>query len=131
MTYLMDYDHQTGDIRGFYTHSTPHPDGCVEITTNVWQALLAGYTRFRLTLPAPNVVIDAMDSFYPSDPQPVDGRSDAQKILDELCALDAVLPRCTEDLIDALQLDPTLLPSILQDRLARKKELRNALSALQ
>ena len=48
----------------------------------------------------------------------------------ELSSLDDVLPRCTEDIINALGMDTAKLPQIMQDRLARKIELRNQIKAL-
>jgi len=57
-------------------------------------------------------------------------KSDKQLIMEELFSLDMVLPRATEDLINAIGLDITKLPQIMQDRLARKIELRNELKII-
>lgn len=47
--------------------------------------------------------------------------------LQELESLDKFLPRCVEDMITASGIDITTLPQIMQDRLARKQELRTQL----
>ena len=131
MSYWMDYDHLTGDIRGFYPQGSAHPEGCTALTGEVWNALLAGYTRFRLLLPPPEGPIDSMDAFVPHAPEPVDLRSDRQKILDELAALDPKLPRSTEDLIEALAVDIRTLPAAMLERLLRKRQLREELAQSQ
>ena len=59
-------------------------------------------------------------------PQP----SQSDLIKAELASLDIVLSRSVEDTWTALGLDTTKLPQIVQDRLARKIELRNQLKTL-
>lgn len=130
MTYLLDYDRQTGDILGFYLEDVAHPDGCALLTEEVWSQLLKGYTRFRLKLPAPDDAIKTMDSFEPYDPPPVDPRSEREKILDELASLDPVLPRCVEDMLAVAGVPIETLPQIMQERLARKIALREQLNTL-
>jgi hypothetical protein len=51
-------------------------------------------------------------------------------IIEELKQLDEVLPRVAEDIISATVTDLTTLPSIVQERLARKVELRSQLKEL-
>lgn len=55
--------------------------------------------------------------------------NEKQDILDELSQLDLVLPRAVEDLVEAMQI-LTSLPEIMQERIARKSELRNKLKEL-
>lgn len=45
----------------------------------------------------------------------------------ELARLDIVLPRCVEDLISAGAVEESALPSIMQERLSRKRYLRGLL----
>ena len=47
--------------------------------------------------------------------------------LRELTALDAVLPRCVEDLIAAGGISESSLPQVMQERLTRKRHLRGLL----
>ena len=55
--------------------------------------------------------------------------NERQDILDELAQLDLVLPRAVEDLVEAMQILSSL-PEIMQERIARKSELRNKLKEL-
>lgn len=55
--------------------------------------------------------------------------NEKQDILDELAQLDLVLPRAVEDLVEAMQILASL-PEIMQERIARKTELRNKLKEL-
>lgn len=48
-------------------------------------------------------------------------------LLAEIAELDRFIPRGLEDLISALAFDPTNLPQVQQDRLARKAALRTQL----
>lgn len=48
----------------------------------------------------------------------------------ELSQLDIVLPRCVEDLMLSVGTDETKLPQIMQDRLKRKRELRQLIKSL-
>jgi len=52
------------------------------------------------------------------------------QILQQLTELDAVLPRCVEDMISSLGMDVTKLPPIMQDRLKTKADLRQQLKNL-
>jgi len=52
------------------------------------------------------------------------------EIIEQLSMLDDVLPRCVEDLVNTLGMDITKLPTMMQDRLRRKKELREQLNVL-
>ena len=51
-------------------------------------------------------------------------------ILAELSSLDQYLPRSVEDLITALNVDVSTLPTIQQTRLAQKQTLRTQLAGL-
>ena len=51
--------------------------------------------------------------------------SEIDKIKNELISLDSVLPRCVEDLI----IDESIIPTIMKERLFRKRELRTQLNA--
>lgn len=64
-------------------------------------------------------------SEFTAPPQPVlTDIEQAQNTLDEL---DRVLPRAVEDIIEAMQLDTSTLPAIMQERLAQKKSAREIL----
>lgn len=54
----------------------------------------------------------------------------AAVILEELSALDSMLPRAVEDMWQAMAFNTSTLPQAQQDRLARKIELRAQLAAL-
>lgn len=74
-------------------------------------------------------VWNLVDIAVPSEdipPQP----SQSDLIKAELASLDNVLPRSVEDTWTALGLDTSKLPQVVQDRLARKIELRNQLKTL-
>lgn len=57
----------------------------------------------------------------------VENYIDPDTIKAELADLDAVLPRCVEDLIGVTVKDETILPEVVQQRLKRKRELRKQL----
>jgi len=52
------------------------------------------------------------------------------QILEQLAALDEVLPRCIEDIISTFDMDVTKLPEIMQERLQNKQSLRQQLQSL-
>jgi hypothetical protein len=51
-----------------------------------------------------------------------------EEAFDELLELDKVLPRSVEDVVATYSLDKTMLPTIQQDRIARKEELRQLIN---
>lgn len=53
--------------------------------------------------------------------------NEINSIYSELRELDVVLPRITEDIIQASNIDVLNLPLIVQERIKRKNELRNLL----
>lgn len=55
--------------------------------------------------------------------------NERQEVLDELAQFDLVLPRAVEDLVEAMQILNSL-PEIMQQRIARKSELRTKLKEL-
>jgi hypothetical protein len=58
-------------------------------------------------------------------------QSQVMSIKLELQELDTFLPRCMEDVIVASGINVVALPQIMQDRIARKTELRNQLREVQ
>ena len=91
-----------------------------------WDANGNIYGRENLT-PEQNAALDAAIAAY--DPE-VEGRLKAkQVVLDELAALDALLPRAVEDIVAAANLYDSL-PQIMKTRIDRKTALRTQLKEM-
>ena len=120
--YLMNYDEKSGQIKGFYLksiHGDNIPSPTIEVSFEKHDFYMQNNGKYKLNLQT------LEDELIPiAEPS----QSDLIKV--ELASLDDVLPRSVEDTWTALGLDTTKLPQVVQDRLARKIDLRNQLKVL-
>lgn len=120
--YLMECDEQ-GIPKAFYLksiHGDKIPSGVIEITKEQHQHYFENQGKLKFNP-------QTQDFEDKPEVQP----SEIDAIKGELSTIDSHLSRAAEDLIEAMNVDITTLPTIMQERYNKKHELRQRLRELE
>lgn len=122
------YAHSTGGFYDSALHKTI-PEDAKAITDAEWSQLIEAQAGGKVfVISGGNVTAVEPDSLLTADELASATVERAKaKAQSELAALDVLLPRCVEDLIDVQGIDKTTLPQIMQERIAKKAAAREVI----